>query len=162
MIMDWICAKTASSSGFRTVYAVIPAIVLTFGAFKADACTTFSLGNSAEKAFGKSYDWNLSHGFVVGNKRNMSKTAFALLPGDKPTSWTSKFGSVTFNQYGREFPNGGINEAGLTVEVMILGDTKYPAAGFSVAWNQIECLAHVLNLAAQEILNNFKQRCVCS
>ena len=36
-------------------------------------------------------------------------------------------------------------------------DTKYPAAGFSVAWNQIECLAHVVNLAAQEILNNFKQ-----
>jgi hypothetical protein len=33
---------------------------------------------------------------------------------------------------------------------------KYPEAGFSVAWNQIECVAHVLNLGAQQILRNFK------
>jgi hypothetical protein len=34
---------------------------------------------------------------------------------------------------------------------------NYPEAGFSVAWNQVECMAHVLNLAAQEILKEFKQ-----
>ncbi len=34
---------------------------------------------------------------------------------------------------------------------------KYPEAGFSVAWNQVECMAHVLNLGAQEILKEFKQ-----
>ena len=33
----------------------------------------------------------------------------------------------------------------------------YPDSGFSVAWNQVECLAHVINLAAQEILKGFKQ-----
>jgi hypothetical protein len=33
---------------------------------------------------------------------------------------------------------------------------KYPNAGFSVIWNQIECLAHVLNLGAQQIFKNFK------
>jgi len=33
----------------------------------------------------------------------------------------------------------------------------YPAAGFSVTWNQVECMAHVINLAAQQILKNFKQ-----
>jgi choloylglycine hydrolase len=26
--------------------------------------------------------------------------------------WTSRYGSITFNQYGREFPSGGINEKG--------------------------------------------------
>lgn len=34
---------------------------------------------------------------------------------------------------------------------------KYPAAGFSVSWNQIECLAHVFNLGAQQILKEFKE-----
>jgi choloylglycine hydrolase len=40
--------------------------------------------------------------------------------------WTSKYGSVTFNQYGRETPMGGMNEAGLVIEVMMLMDTVYP------------------------------------
>jgi hypothetical protein len=30
-------------------------------------------------------------------------------------------------------------------------------AGFSVAWNQVECMAHVLNLGDQQILKEFKQ-----
>ena len=34
---------------------------------------------------------------------------------------------------------------------------KYPDAGFSVTWNQVECMAHVLNLGAQQILKEFKQ-----
>jgi hypothetical protein len=34
---------------------------------------------------------------------------------------------------------------------------KYPEAGFSVVWNQVECMAHVLNLGAQQILKEFKQ-----
>jgi hAT family C-terminal dimerisation region len=34
---------------------------------------------------------------------------------------------------------------------------RYPDAGFSVAWNQVECMAHVLNLGAQQILKEFKQ-----
>jgi hypothetical protein len=34
---------------------------------------------------------------------------------------------------------------------------KYAESGFSVQWNQVECLAHVLNLGAQEILGTFKQ-----
>jgi choloylglycine hydrolase len=42
-------------------------------------------------------------------------------------SWTSKYGSATFNQHGREFPLGGMNEAGLIVETMVLEDTEYPS-----------------------------------
>jgi choloylglycine hydrolase len=38
----------------------------------------------------------------------------------------SKFGSATFNQIGREFAYGGMNEVGLIVETMMLSDTEYP------------------------------------
>jgi hypothetical protein len=35
-------------------------------------------------------------------------------------------------------------------------NSKYPNSGFSKDWNQIECMAHVLNLGAQQILKSFK------
>jgi hypothetical protein len=34
---------------------------------------------------------------------------------------------------------------------------KYPNAGFSVDFNQIECIAHIINLGAQQILKDFKE-----
>lgn len=34
---------------------------------------------------------------------------------------------------------------------------NHPSAGFSVAWNQIECMAHVINLGAKEVLKCFKE-----
>ncbi len=34
---------------------------------------------------------------------------------------------------------------------------NYANSGFSVLWNQVECMAHVLNLGAQQILKEFKQ-----
>jgi hypothetical protein len=33
---------------------------------------------------------------------------------------------------------------------------NYPNCGFSLTMNKVECMAHVLNLAAQEILKFFK------
>ena len=45
----------------------------------------------------------------------------------KTISWISKYGSITFNQYGKEFPTGGMNEKGLVVELMWLDETQYPA-----------------------------------
>ncbi len=59
------------------------------------------------------------------NKRGVSKTA--VVPGEQnPASWVSKYGSITFNQIGREYPFGGMNEAGLVVEQMWLDATEYP------------------------------------
>jgi hypothetical protein len=37
----------------------------------------------------------------------------------------------------------------------------YPVAGFSLILNKIECMAHVVNLAAQDILKYFKQGQSC-
>lgn len=49
------------------------------------------------------------------------------------------------------------NNKKMMAHVQSYYDDKYPDAGFSVAWNQVECLAHVLNLGAQQILKEFKQ-----
>ena len=39
--------------------------------------------------------------------------------------WTSKYGSITFNQISKDIPHGGMNEAGLVVEHLFLGETQY-------------------------------------
>jgi choloylglycine hydrolase len=62
---------------------------------------------------------------VFINKRGVEKAALTEI---SPAKWISKYGSVTFNQFGREAPSGGINEAGLVVELMWLDGTQYPDA----------------------------------
>lgn len=49
------------------------------------------------------------------------------------------------------------NNTSMMAEMKQYYDENYPNAGFSTEWNQIECMAHVLNLGAQEVLKNFKQ-----
>jgi choloylglycine hydrolase len=95
----------------------------------ASACTTFCLRDSGRIVFGKNYDWSVGDGLLIVNKRGVSRKADADAEGDpKPASWVSKYGSVSFNQYGRDFPSGGINEKGLTIELMWLEGSRYPAA----------------------------------
>ncbi len=86
------------------------------------ACSTFCLETEDGPVFGRNYDWQVEDGLVIVNKRNMAKTAAMGISG---VSWTSKYGSVTFNQYGREFAHGGMNEVGLVVEQMWLDETQY-------------------------------------
>ncbi len=93
------------------------------------SCTTFCLDNSDQLVVGKNFDWTIGEALIIINKRNVSKTA-ALNPDwveEQPASWISKYGSVTFNPWGREFPFSGINESGLVVSAMGLGGSEYPA-----------------------------------
>ncbi len=90
----------------------------------AVACTTFCFKDGGEWIYGRNYDWYTDACLIMVNKRGMVKTA---LTRDNPAQWISKYGSITFNQYGREFPLGGMNEAGLIIEIMWLDQTEYPA-----------------------------------
>jgi choloylglycine hydrolase len=86
-------------------------------------CTTFLLKTDTELVFGKNYDFTIGYGMALINKRGVEKIA---LTKNSPAKWISKYGSVTFNQFGREAPSGGINEAGLVIELMWLDGTQYP------------------------------------
>lgn len=119
----------------------------------ASACTTFCLRDGGRIVFGKNYDWSVGDGLLVVNKRGVSRKADA--NGDpKPATWTSKYGSVTFNQYGRDFPSGGINEKGLTIELMWLEGSRYPAADSRPAVDVLQWIQYNLDNHAtvQEVL----------
>jgi penicillin V acylase-like amidase (Ntn superfamily) len=96
-------------------------------AMAAYPCTTFVLQGGGRLYFGRNLDWDWEDGLVVLNQRNVTKTAW-VAPNHAAVKWTSKYGSVTFNQWGQELPYGGMNEAGLVVENMMLDESQYPAA----------------------------------
>src|SRR2546422_2913967 len=111
------------------------------------ACTTFCLVGRGEVLFGRNYDWTIGDALVLVNKRGVAKTA-TIIDSDNGAKWISKYGSVTFNQYGRENPTGGMNEMGLVVEQMWLSDTEYPKVDARPAVGSQEWIQYVLDNSA--------------
>ena len=94
--------------------------------YTSSACTTFLISKNGQLVFGRNYDWITGAGIVCTNLRGLQKASMKTEDGNT-ISWVSRYGSITFNQYGKEFPTGGMNEKGLVVELMWLDGTKYPA-----------------------------------
>ncbi len=124
------------------VVAFIAALALP--GIPADACTSFLLKHQAGPLMAKNFDWDIGDGLMFINPRGLAKTAM-VAEGAKPVRWTSRYGSATFNQYGREFPMGGMNEAGLAMEVLWLHSTKYPAAGDRRSINTLQWVQYCLD-----------------
>src|SRR6185295_17142242 len=116
-----------------------------FAALPGHACTTFCLRDSGRVVFGKNYDWTVGEGLLIVNPRGLARTADS---GDRPARWTAKYGSVTFNQYGRDFPSGGMNEAGLAIELMWLDGSRYPAPDARPTVDVLQWIQYQLDLSA--------------
>jgi choloylglycine hydrolase len=129
----------------RSVRLLLCILILQTVSPPARPCSTFYIPNSGQPVFGRNYDWMVEVGLAVVNQRDVVK--LAMIP-DQPASWKSKYGSVTFNQYGREFPMGGMNEAGLVVEQMWLSETRYPAPDARGALNVLQWVQYQLDTAA--------------
>ena len=128
----------------RILISMLAAAVISVLAEPAEGCSTFCLAG-AGPVFGKNYDWDVADGLVIVNKRGVAKTA---MTSDNPAKWTSTLGSVTFNQYGREMPCGGINEAGLVIELMWLDDTLYPPADSRQSLYNLQWIQYHLDVSS--------------
>lgn len=116
------------------------ALILVLAASAADACTTFC----TRGLFGRNYDFEIGYGAVLVNKRGLTKESQT----PKPVRWTSRYGSVTFNQFGRDNATGGMNEKGLVVELMWLDGTRYPTADARPELGTLEWIQYQLDTAA--------------
>ncbi len=128
----------------RAVLAWLALAGVCSAALPAEACTTFFLGQGSRELVGKSYDWHMDQGLVLVNKAGVKKSALLLDAALAPATWISRYASVTFNQYGWEFPNGGMNAAGLVVEIMV-SDAVYPPAGDRPAINELQWIQYQLD-----------------
>jgi penicillin V acylase-like amidase (Ntn superfamily) len=100
----------------KSVIILSLVVVMIFSSPQAYQCTTFVLHNGNRLVFGRNLDWITGTGLVMVNPRNLEKVAL-FDPSEKPVKWISKFGSITFNQVGRDLPYGGVNESGLAVSL---------------------------------------------
>jgi penicillin V acylase-like amidase (Ntn superfamily) len=99
-------------------------------------CSTFLLSTHEARLVGHNLDDYIDvPGLVVANPRGIVKENIGWqdLTGYRSRSrpriqWTSKYGSITCNTFGREFPDGGLNETGLYIGEMTLFGTAYPQA----------------------------------
>ena len=83
-------------------------IIILFASIKASACSAFMCRAKNGVYFAKNFDWQYSHGYIIKNSKGVFKNGYNF-KGEHTASWTSKYGSVTFNQIGKEFPFGGMN-----------------------------------------------------
>lgn len=135
---------------------IIILIFLIINSITGFTCTTFILKSAGELVFGRNLDWYSDNGIIVINKRNITKTSL-VFPPEKQIKWTSKYGSITFNQFGKEFPYGGINEKGLVVEIMV-ADAEYPKLDNRPAVNELQWIQYQLDNSStiDEVINSDK------
>lgn len=99
-------------------------LLITLLPLRTLACSAF-FSNSNDKILAKNFDWGSGQGYIIKNRSGQKKFSYGLR-GSNNASWTSKYGSITFNQIGKEFPYGGINEKGLVVEQLWMSESIYP------------------------------------
>lgn len=110
----------------RNLLRLFIGVILSLNSSIVFPCTSFVLKNNNRLLLGHNLDWHIGTGLLMSNKRNVEKTAL-MDSLENPAKWISKYGSISFNQVGRDLPYGGMNEAGLVVEQMTFPGTQYPS-----------------------------------
>lgn len=131
----------------RPAVCLLTLFWIILAATSAEACTCLSVERDGGPLVGRNYDWDFSDGLVMVNKRGFEKP-IRLDPSEPGSSWFAKYGSVTFNQYGRDFPTGGVNETGLVVEVLWLRGTVFPPDDERTALNSLQWIQYELDTAS--------------
>lgn len=90
----------------------------------ADACTVLRMKLNGRWIVARNHDWPTGDGLVLVHSRGVTKQALSV---SHPIQWTSRYGSVSFAQFGVEIPFAGMNERGLTIDLLQLPETQFPA-----------------------------------
>lgn len=130
-------------------------IILLIAYTEIFACSGFVFKNKEQLYLCSSLDQFTLHGYILQNKRDVLKTGFNPFV-DKKLKWTSKYGSVTFTNIGKEMPTGGINESGLAIAIMTTPKMEYPAFDNRYELNELQWIQYVLDnfSTIQEVINS--------
>jgi choloylglycine hydrolase len=139
-----------------TLITILIFIVSILGLWKTNhlfACSTFKLQKGDKLIYGH----NLNEGdigvpgLIFINKRGIFKigrTWSELTTKEKQNpsgfTWISRYGSVTFNNFGKDLPDGGMNETGLFIWEMN-EDAGYPKGDSLPKLNQMSWMQFILD-----------------
>lgn len=129
----------------RLFYILIFSILLIFEN-QSSACTAFCLKTGKEIFLAKNLDWEIENGYVFLNERGLNKSILNTDPFNKSTfQWQSKYRSITFNQFGKEFPLGGMNEQGLAIEELNMSPVKLIRDSSKQMINEFQLVQYLLD-----------------
>ncbi|MBN1543218.1 linear amide C-N hydrolase [candidate division KSB1 bacterium] len=119
------------------------------------ACTAFCLKTAEGLWIGKNLDWPIGDGLLVTNPSGVNKTA-VIPTDDTPMQWVSQYASLTFNQFGKELPVGGMNEAGLVIEGLAYSPSRYPDRDDRMAVNEFQWIQYQLDCCStvQQVIDS--------
>lgn len=128
-----------------------------------EACTGLLINRPNVKLMAVNYDWDVPGGRLIVNQRGIQKIAM-VSEGAEPLSWVSSLGSLTFNQYGRDFPIGGLNQMGLAMQVLWLAETIYPAEAPGPAVSSLQWVQYCLDSfgSVQQVVASAEQLAISS
>jgi penicillin V acylase-like amidase (Ntn superfamily) len=109
----------------RRQWIIICLLSVALLAQQANACTVVRYRVGDRTIVARNHDWMFGEGLVIVNPRGLIKKSITPV---KAAQWESKYGSVSLTQFGREIPFAGMNEAGLTVDLLQLVQAKFPTA----------------------------------
>lgn len=120
------------------------------------SCSTILFIQSDSLFIGHNLDEDYeTTGLVIVNKRGILKREVSWSDYNSPSGlskarihWKSKYGSIVYSGLGKEFIDGGMNEAGLYIGEMTLSETKLPD------YNNLPKMNG--NLWMQYVLDNFE------
>jgi len=118
------------------------------------ACTSFVLQEGGPNYLAKNLDWEIDRGYIFYNLAGIEKTS----TNDPGLTWISKYNSITNNQFGKEFPLGGINEKGLAIEEMNSYRQGYEYDKGKHSVNEFQWVQYQLDNSAtvNDVINSFK------
>jgi choloylglycine hydrolase len=102
------------------------------------------LERGADRAVCRNYDFGTGDALLLTNPRGLGKEGQVTR---NPAHWTARYGSLTLNQFGRELPLEGMNEAGLVVATLWLDDTDLPADTTRPGLSSLQWVQYILDQA---------------
>lgn len=90
------------------------------------ACSCIYLHTSHQTIFGRNHDDGNPNSVIIFNPKNLIKSGVPL-PGEIIPRWKSMYSSITVSSPGVGYANSGMNEKGLAIGHMGLGESVYPA-----------------------------------
>lgn len=124
------------------------------------ACTSVVLGQGDRLLLGQNYDFAYTHGSIFVNASGKKKRAL-VDKGDVAIEWVSRYSSVVFSQFGRELPTSGMNNTGLTIQLLWNEDGPFPDVDSKTepTLNELSWLQYQLDTAksVKEVEDSFNR-----
>lgn len=143
----------------RLIYILSFVILLIFEQ-QSSACTAFCLKADDDIFLAKNLDWEIESGYLFLNERGLYKSILNTDRFNKTEfNWLSKYRSITFNQFGKEFPLGGMNEKGLVIEELNMSPCKLVLDSTKQRINEFQLVQYLLDncKSVEEIIGQLEE-----